>query len=57
MINTIEDLLNIEPYSLNKQEKERALNNILKDRTYYHYNHCKEYKKIIDSLNPAFFLL
>ena len=51
MINTIEDLLNIEPYSLNKQEKERALNNILKDRTYYHYNHCKEYKKIIDSLN------
>ena len=43
--------MNIPPYSLNKNEKTAFLNKHLIALTKYHYEHCPEYKKILDSLN------
>lgn len=54
-MHEIEDLIDIEPYSLSKDEKNRAYNKILNKLTIHHYNNCKEYKKIFDTLkiNPS----
>ena len=43
--------MNIPPYSLNKNEKTAFLNKHLIALTKYHYEHCPEYKKILDSIN------
>ena len=42
------------PFSLEKEKKEAFLTNTLKELTIFHYENCKEYKKILDSLafNP-----
>lgn len=43
-------ILSLEPYSLNKNNKEIFLNKNLIELTKFHYQNCMEYKKIIDSL-------
>ena len=47
----LEDFNNIEPYALDRNEKDALLTKRLKELTLHHYNNCIEYKKIIDSLN------
>lgn len=42
-------ILEIEPYSLAKREKELFLTECLRDLTAYHYEKCTIYKKILDS--------
>ena len=46
----IDDFYKIDPYSLSRVEKEILLNNRLKELSLYHYEHCDNYKKIIDFL-------
>lgn len=46
-----EEDLNIAPYSLGKKEKADFLNRHLLVLTRHHYEHCPEYKKILDSLS------
>ncbi len=48
MINYAE-CLNMEPYSLNKEEKAQFLTESLSELTKYHYANCPQYKKIIDA--------
>jgi len=45
------EILDIQPYSLNKTEKERILNSFLMDLSRYHYEHCLPYRKMMDSIN------
>lgn len=46
----LQEILNISPYSLNKTEKQLLLNQVLRDLSNYHYNHCISYKKMMDSV-------
>lgn len=48
MINYSE-ILEIEPYSLSKIEKEKFLTECLSDLTKHHYSNCLPYKKIIEA--------
>lgn len=41
--------MDMEPYSLEKDEKEKYLTNELAMLTKHHYKHCPEYKKILDA--------
>ena len=47
---TLEDLFQLDPYSLPSSEKESALCDILSRRTDYHYQNCPEYRAILDKL-------
>ena len=49
-MSNLEKLFEIEPYSLNKEEKEKMLSEELGRLTEFHYNNCPEYKKILDRL-------
>jgi phenylacetate-coenzyme A ligase PaaK-like adenylate-forming protein len=42
------DILSLDPYSLDKESKRVLLNTELKRLTVYHYNNCLEYRKIFD---------
>lgn len=44
----LEKLLEINPYSIKKQEKERTFLEIIKKLTEYHYHNCDNYRKILD---------
>ena len=46
---TIEQILSISPYSLGKPEKQAMLNDRLRYLTTFHYEHCPEYKRMVDS--------
>ena len=48
---TVEEYLSIQPYSLNKDDKNKFLLETLIELNNKHYNSCKEYKSIIDSPN------
>lgn len=48
---SIEEILDIEPYSLAKEEKFLILNQRIKELTLHHYNNCGAYRRIIDSEN------
>lgn len=48
MIN-YNECLNIEPYSMTKDEKNRFLTECLGDLCRHHYMNCKEYKKMMDA--------
>lgn len=48
---THEDLLEISPYSLNKDEKEKLLTERLVELTEHHKNRCCEYARILDSIS------
>jgi phenylacetate-coenzyme A ligase PaaK-like adenylate-forming protein len=43
------DLLEYNPFELDVKKKEAVFNSLLNKLTIYHYNNCKEYKKIIDA--------
>lgn len=45
----INEILNIEPYSLSKIEKKELLDSRLQELTRLHYTHCEPYKKILDA--------
>jgi phenylacetate-coenzyme A ligase PaaK-like adenylate-forming protein len=46
----ITDILNIAPYSLAKEAKAKLLSPYLSSLVQYHYAHCPEYKKMMDSI-------
>lgn len=46
----MDKILEIKPYSLNKEEKENLLNESLIDLTNHHYKNCSLYKNMFDSL-------
>lgn len=47
---TFEEILEISPYSLNKEEKEKLLTDRLLELTKSHKNNCEEYSRILDSI-------
>lgn len=44
----LEKFYNIEPYALNKNDKDSLLTERLKELSLFHYKNCEEYKSIID---------
>ena len=46
----LEKFFEIEPYALNKIEKEKLLFERLKDLSIFHYENCENYKHILDTL-------
>jgi len=46
----ISEILNIAPYSLNKDEKEQMLSPFLMQMSRHHYTHCVPYQKMMDSV-------
>ena len=49
-----DEILNIAPYSLDKEEKEKLLFDGLFNLTLYHYENCENYRKILKILNIDF---
>jgi hypothetical protein len=49
-LNT-DEIIRLEPYSLAKKERENLFAKYLNALTCHHYDHCLEYKKILDLLN------
>lgn len=47
---TYDELLNIAPYSLNKEEKERILTERLSELTRLHRDNCTEYARMLESI-------
>tara|TARA_B100000427_G_scaffold327155_1_gene337283 strand:+ start:7217 stop:8290 length:1074 start_codon:yes stop_codon:yes gene_type:complete len=47
----IENLLELEPFSMNRSEKNSAYNEIFKKLSQHHYSKCNDYRKIIDAIN------
>lgn len=47
----LNSIMNIEPFSLSKEEKSKIYVNALSELTQYHYEKCENYKKILDILN------
>ena len=50
MIN-LNNLLELDPYSLSKQEKDKIYAEIFNDLSKHHYSRCSAYKKILDTLD------
>lgn len=48
---TFDELLNIPPYSLNKEEKEKLLTERLVELTKLHQNNCSEYKRMLEAIS------
>jgi phenylacetate-coenzyme A ligase PaaK-like adenylate-forming protein len=46
----LSEILDIQPYSLNKYKKERLLSPFLMNLSRYHYEHCTPYKRMMDSI-------
>lgn len=47
---TFEEILDIEPYSLDKEKKEHMLSERLIELTNHHKNNCPEYARMLDSI-------
>ena len=47
----IEDFYALNPYELNREEKEKMLTKELVELTEYHREHCPEYKGMTDAMN------
>ena len=47
---TIDELLNIDPYSLSKEEKEALYDQQIKELVRYHYASCLPYRKMMDAM-------
>lgn len=45
------DVLEISPFSLNKEEKSKLFTGYLKELSLKHYQKCENYRKIVDKLN------
>ena len=50
----IVDILNVSPYSIDKNEKEKLLNPVLNELTNHHYMNCSQFKKMMDSIGYDF---
>lgn len=48
---TFEEILEIAPYALNKDDKEKLLTERLVELTEYHKNNCPEYARILESIS------
>ena len=48
---TFDDILNIPPYSLGEEEKNKLLTERLVELTKLHQEHCPEYKNILDAID------
>lgn len=48
---TYEEILNISPYSLDKQEKEKLLTKRLVELTMFHQEKCPEYARILEAID------
>ncbi|MBO7510450.1 MAG: hypothetical protein J6T35_04625 [Bacteroidales bacterium] len=46
---SLEELLDIAPYSMDKEEKHAMLDEYLLELSKYHYEHSEEYKKMLDA--------
>ena len=46
----LDNLLKIDPFSIDKKEKNKIFTNQIKSLTFHHYKFCKKYKKIIKNL-------
>lgn len=46
----INEILNIEPYGLDKEQKRGMLNARLRELTRWHYNNCEPYKRMMDAV-------
>lgn len=46
---TYDEIINIPPYSLDREEKEKLLTKRLVDLSKHHYAHCEEYKRMLDA--------
>ena len=46
----IDNFHNLEPYSLNKEEKEKLLLEHELELTKFHYNHCELYRNILNAM-------
>ena len=49
MIN-LQNFFGVSPYIFNKKDKRRVLNESLMELTRFHYEHCWQYKKILDGM-------
>ena len=49
-MNTVQNFLNINPYSLKKKGKLKKFSNYINRLTIHHYKNCEIYKKIIKNL-------
>ena len=51
---TLDELMKIKPYSLNKESKSEILTQMLSELTVHHYENCRQYRNILDGLgfNP-----
>ena len=47
------EILEIPPFSLEKDEKQRMLTKRLKEMTQFHYDNCQEYQRILDSIGVS----
>lgn len=45
----INEILEIAPYSLSKEEKHKLLNERLQELTHKHYEKCPEYRRMMDA--------
>jgi phenylacetate-coenzyme A ligase PaaK-like adenylate-forming protein len=50
----LENIIELPPFSLSQKEKEELYLSALAELTSHHYNHCPEYKKLLDAIqfNP-----
>ena len=46
----INEILEIAPYSLSKEQKHSLLNERLHELTRKHYEHCEPYRKMMDAM-------
>ena len=44
------DILNVSPYSLRKNEKEKVLNSFLNQLSRHHYTNCRPFTKMMDGI-------
>lgn len=51
MLSNLEDFISTALYSLEKEEKTKIYKQALGELTKHHYSNCKEYRKILDTLN------
>ena len=47
---TIDEILHIPPYSLDRDAKRKMLNERIGELTRYHYEHCELYRKMMDAV-------
>lgn len=45
------EILDINPYSLNRSEKEKLLNPVFHDLSKHHYNNCLMYRRMMDAID------